>query len=136
MSGRAIDVLQLARGVLDDALGRRAGRWAFASASRNGRLRGSTFHLAEVVAKYVVIDMFAKACASDFNGLSKKSVPAGRSLGESNHCFSLERAKSIHLMIIAKRVLRCRHFHFVAGLPGRSTSGRLVRSCADHIVES
>ena len=59
-----------------------------------------------------------------------------RSLGESNPCFSLERAKSIHLMIIAKRVLRCRHFHFVTSLPERLTSGRLVRSCADHIVES
>jgi hypothetical protein len=33
-------------------------------------------------------------------------VALWRSLGESNPCFSLERAKSIHLMIIAKRVLR------------------------------
>ena len=38
--------------------------------------------------------------------MMSQNIVLWRSLGESNPCFSLERAKSIHLMIIAKRVRR------------------------------
>jgi hypothetical protein len=38
-------------------------------------------------------------------------------------------------MIIASEFGDGRHFHFVARLPEKSTSGRPVCWCADHIVE-
>jgi hypothetical protein len=51
--------------------------------------------------------------ANDF----KANFRLWRSLGESNPCFSLERAKSIDLMIIAKRVQRLQTLSHLSPAP-------------------
>jgi hypothetical protein len=55
-------------------------------------------------------DVLERAVLASQNGVvpSSQMSTKWRSLGESNPCFSLERAKSIRLMIIVKRVRRWR----------------------------